>query len=168
MVYGIGGELIAECSIPAVTSPGKEYGYRGGQMLIVAESATAVKWLVQDHLGSTRMEIGVGGATGDVTRHDYLPFGEELAGSMRSAANGYGTATNTRQKFTGYERDDETGLDFAQARMYASKQGRFTSVDPENAGADPEDPHSWNGYAYARSNPTLYTDPGGQKYLVCP
>ncbi len=165
MVYGIGGELVAEYNatsgIPAVTNPSKEYGYRGGQMLIVAESATVVKWLVQDHLGSTRMEIGVGGATGDVFRHDYLPFGEELAGSMRSAANGYGAATNTKQKFTGYERDNETGLDYAQARMYASVQGRFTSVDPDGIGAAITEPQSWNGYAYCGNRPTALTDPSG-------
>ncbi len=96
MVYGIGGELVAEynatSSIPAVTSPSKEYGYRGGQMLIVAESTTVVKWLVQDHLGSTRMEIGLSGAANAVTRHDYLPFGEELTNSTR-VGNGYGGAS---------------------------------------------------------------------------
>ena len=170
MVYGIGGELVAEynatSSIPATTSPSKEYGYRGGQMLIVAESSTVVKWLVQDHLGSTRMEIGVGGAIGDVIRHDYLPFGEELAGSMRSAANGYGTATNTKQKFTGYERDDETGLDYAQARMYASVQGRFTSVDPDGVGAVFTEPQSWNGYAYCGNRPTTLTDPSGLLWVM--
>ena len=139
MVYGIGGELVAEYNastgIPAPTSPSKEYGYRNGQMLVIAESSTVVKWLVQDHLGSTRMEIGLIGNLSDVTRHDYLPFGEELAGAMR-VGNGYGGATNTKQKFTGYERDSETGLDFAQARYMSSVQGRFTSVDPNGVGAD--------------------------------
>jgi RHS repeat-associated protein len=168
MVYGLGGELVAEYNANALPgAPVKEYGYRGGQMLIIAEGANP-KWLVQDHLGSTRMEIGLSGSLSAVTRHDYLPFGEELGGGVRTAPYGFGAATNTKQKFTGYERDDETGLDFAQARYMSSVQGRFTSVDPENAGADPEDPHSWNGYAYARSNPTLFTDPDGQKYLVCP
>lgn len=133
-------------------------------MLIVAESATVVKWLVQDHLGSTRMEIGVGGASGDVLRHDYLPFGEELAGSMRSAANGYGPATNTKQKFTGYERDSETGLDFAQARYLSSVQGRFTSVDPDGVGAALIEPQSWNGYSYVGNRPTALTDPSGLKW----
>ena len=169
MVYGIGGELVAEYNatsgIPAVTNASKEYGYRGGQMLIVAESTTAVKWLVQDHLGSTRMEIATGGAIGDVTRHDYLPFGEELAGTMRSAANGYGTATNTKQKFATYERDVETGLDFAQARMYASVQGRFTSVDPDGIGAAKAEPQSWNGYSYVGNHPTTMTDSSGLRWF---
>jgi RHS repeat-associated protein len=51
------------------------------------------------------------------------------------------------------ERDIETGLDFFEARYYSSTQGRFTSVDPEGGGANPDDAQSWNGYAYARSNP---------------
>ena len=40
------------------------------------------------------------------------------------------------------------------------------SVDPENAGANPDDPQSWNGYAYARNNPLLYTDPDGRTFLI--
>ena len=167
MVYGIGGELVAEYNastgIPAQTSPGKEYGYRGGQMVVIAEGAT-VKWLVQDHLGSTRMEIGLAGNLSDVTRHDYLPFGEELAGAMRSG-NGYGGTTNTKQKFTGYERDSETGLDFAQARYMSSVQGRFTGVDPNGVGAAIEEPQSWNGYAYVGNRPTTLTDPSGLLWL---
>jgi hypothetical protein len=51
--------------------------------------------------------------------------------------------------------------------IYSSAQGRFTSVDPENAGATPDDPQSWNGYAFARSNPLFFVDPDGQKFVVC-
>lgn len=65
------------------------------------------------------------------------------------------------------ERDNETGLDYFLARYYSSTQGRFTGPDPENAGADSEDPQSWNGYGYARSSPLVYSDPDGREYLVC-
>ena len=163
MVYGIGGELVAEYNastgIPAQTSPSKEYGYRNGKLLIVAEGSTP-KWLIQDHLGSTRMEIGQGGNIGDVTRHDYLPFGEELAGTVRSG-NGYAIG-NTKQKFTGHERDTETGLDFMQARYYANVQGRFTSPDNPFADQSEDDPQSWNLYTYAHNNPLAWIDPTGQ------
>lgn len=57
-----------------------------------------------------------------------------------------------------------TGL---MARYYSSTQGRFTSVDPENAGANPDVPQSWNAYAYAGGNPVLFSDPDGREYLVC-
>lgn len=170
MVYGLGGELVAEYNatsgIPAQTNPSKEFGYRGGQLLVITEGANA-KWLITDHLGSTRMEIGQGGNLSDVTRHDYLPYGEELAGTMRNG-NGYGGASTTKQKFTGYERDDESGLDFAQARYYSSKQGRFTSVDPDGIGAAISEPQSWNGYAYVGNRPTVLTDPSGLLWAFHP
>jgi RHS repeat-associated protein len=67
-----------------------------------------------------------------------------------------------RQKFTGQERDAETGLDFFQARCYGSALGRFTSPDPANAGADLMNPQSWNGYAYVGNNPLSFVDPSGE------
>jgi RHS repeat-associated protein len=75
-------------------------------------------------------------------------------------------ASNLISQFTGKERDAETGLDFFLARYYSGAQGRFLSVDPENAGAKPEDPQSWNAYAYSRNNPLLYTDPDGRRYCL--
>lgn len=104
-----------------------------------------------------------------------LPPGVVLPGMAmmqggRTTAQGYGTYgqfDGVRQQFTGKERDNESGLDYFGSRYYSSAQGRFTSVDPENAGADPEDPQSWNGYAYARNNPLKYTDSDGRKYEVC-
>lgn len=57
-------------------------------------------------------------------------------------------------------------MDFAQARYYGGSIGRFTSVDPENAGASPNDPQSWNGYAYVRNSPLLYSDPDGLEFCI--
>ena len=78
-----------------------------------------------------------------------------------------GCAGSNYPFLTQKERDIETDLDYFLARYYSAKQGRFTSVDPENAGANPDDPQSWNGYAYARNNPLVYTDPDGRTYTVC-
>jgi len=83
MVYGIDGELVGEYAVNgSASSPQKEYGYRGGQMLIVAQaSPLEIRWTVTDHLGTPRMNIlgtGTNGGTlGSVTRHDYLLFGAE-------------------------------------------------------------------------------------------
>jgi RHS repeat-associated protein len=54
-----------------------------------------------------------------------MPFGEEVYESRQ----GHG-GDSVRRKFTGYERDGETDLDYAHARYYASIQGRFSSPDP--------------------------------------
>src|SRR5262249_27342976 len=139
-VYGINGELIAEyqAGLPAGELK-KEYGYRGGQMLVVYDATLAgndqLKWMVTDHLGSTRMLVNRSGELSGIERRDYLPFGEELApsiGHRNAPGSGYVVSDNPRQKFVGYERDNETSLDFVQARYYSSTQGRFTGVDPFN------------------------------------
>ncbi len=120
-------------------------------------------WLVGDHLGTPRMVADRTGSLAGIKRHDYLPFGEELyAGTGgRTTTQGYGAADNVRQKFTGYERDDETKLDYAQARYYTNVQGRFTSIDPLPASAKPGQPQSWNRYTYALNNPLAFVDPSG-------
>jgi RHS repeat-associated protein len=64
-------------------------------------------------------------------------------------------------KFTGKERDSESGLDNFGARYDSSSIGRFMSPDPENVGASPDDPQSWNAYAYVMNNPMNSTDPDG-------
>lgn len=126
-----------------------------------------------------------------LVRHDYWPFGEKLFVGMgnvsiRTTGMGYangGTNDGIRKKFTGYERDDETGLDYAQARYYSSKQGRFTSPDEFTGGpdelydfadvasdnptfyADLTDPQSLNKYQYCYNDPLSTIDPDGHKGL---
>jgi len=67
------------------------------------------------------------GSLTNVSRHDYLPFGEELSAGLRSTTPGYTGSDNVRQKFTQKERDNETGLDYFGARYYA----RITSSMPK-------------------------------------
>jgi RHS repeat-associated protein len=102
---------------------------------------------------------GVGGARG--SRHDYFPFGEEVGGvGGRETDHGYAPGS-VRKKFTGYERDGETNLDFAQARYYNGAQGRFISVDPLMASGTAGNPQSWNRYSYTFNNPLNFVDPTG-------
>jgi RHS repeat-associated protein len=98
-------------------------------------------------------------------RHDYLPFGEELQAGIggRTMAQGYNAQDDTRQRFTSKERDTESGLDFVEARYYASIQGRFTSTDPMMITGDRlMDPQEINLYNYARNNPLRFSDPTGE------
>jgi RHS repeat-associated protein len=69
-------------------------------------------------------------------------------------------------KFTGKERDQESGLDNFEARYLGSSLGRFMSPDP--MGGKTEDPQSLNRYAYVRNNPLTLTDPTGMNFgLPC-
>ena len=66
-------------------------------------------------------------------------------------------------RFTGKERDAESGLDNFEARYFGSRMGRFMSPDPEQIhGFDHMgDPQPWNGYGYVHNNPLNATDPDG-------
>jgi RHS repeat-associated protein len=118
-------------------------------------------YMMGDSLGSTRVVTNEQGAA--VECDDYLPFGAEIpTGTERT---GCYTASGVKQKFTGKERDNETGLDYFGYRYFSGAQGRFTSVDPDNAGASASDPQSWNAYAYVRNNPLSFIDPFGESCI---
>jgi RHS repeat-associated protein len=68
-------------------------------------------------------------------------------------------------RYTGKERDTESGNDYFGARYYASSMGRFLSPDPSQLYfADPTNPQSLNLYSYAINNPVKNTDPTGMAY----
>jgi RHS repeat-associated protein len=69
-------------------------------------------------------------------------------------------ASNDKLFFTTYERDAESGNDYAQARYYVSRLGRFSSTDP--LAGNTGDPQSLNRYVYARDLPMMLVDPSGQ------
>ena len=126
-----------------------------------SSSSAQIHWLVTDQLGTPRMIFDQSGSLATASRHDYLPFGEELFAGGRTTSNGYTNNDGTRQRFTSYERDGESGLDYAHARYYANTQARFTSPDPLMASAHLIEPQSWNRYAYVHNNPVALTDPLG-------
>lgn len=66
-----------------------------------------------------------------------------------------------RKQFTGYERDNETELDFAEARYYYNHHGRFTAVDPLLASGKSADPQTFNRYAYTMNRPLSLVDKTG-------
>jgi len=61
----------------------------------------------------------------------------------------------SRYRYTGQERDEETGLGYHGARYYASWLGRWTAADPIGLGDGP------NRFAYASGRPTGLADPSG-------
>jgi RHS repeat-associated protein len=72
-------------------------------------------------------------------------------------------ASGDKLQFTTYERDAESGNDYALARYYDSTVARFCSADP--LGGQPGDPQSWNRYAYVENDPINLTDPSGKGFL---
>jgi RHS repeat-associated protein len=78
----------------------------------------------------------------------------------------------SESRYTGKERDTESGNDYFGARYYASSMGRFMSPDwssdPEAVPyADLGNPQSLNLYGYVNNNPLHVTDPDGHSHLEC-
>ncbi len=177
MVYS-GSQLIAEYDL-SNGSLKKEYVYGAKGLIATIEPANGTQYTTADHLGSPRVITNASAAI--VSRHDYMPFGEEIGAGIgsRTTGMGFSVAEGLRQKFTLKERDNETGLDYFLARYYSSAQGRFTSPDESKGGpeelfgeVDPHDPlfysdlaepQSLNKYQYCLNNPLRYIDPDGHQ-----
>lgn len=157
MVYDAFGQNVAEYSGAALE---RENIYRGGVLLAVYEAASsALRYVLTDVQGSTRALLNSSGAV--LARHDYLPFGEEIASGigLRTSGQGFGATDTNRQKYGLIERDDTSGLDHTWWRKYENRSGRWTSPDPLRGriGA----PQSFNAYTYAANDPVNFVDPSG-------
>ena len=143
------GNVVAETNGGDTLNIG--YVYAGSQLVAQYKNSTTY-FIHKDHLGSTRVMTAMDDSVYDSM--DYMPYGEQIAGD-----------TGTTHKFTGKERDSESGLDNFEARYDSSSLGRFMSADEIGPGQHPENPQSWNLYAYVQNNPLNLTDPTGQ--YVC-
>ncbi|MCB9687890.1 MAG: HNH endonuclease [Alphaproteobacteria bacterium] len=85
------------------------------------------------------------------TYEEYHPFGT----TSWWATDGGTEVSAKRYRYTGKERDDETGLGYHGARYYAAWLGRWERPDPAGMVDGP------NRYAYCRGNPVSGVDPTG-------
>jgi RHS repeat-associated protein len=142
-----GSKVIAEYDNGAApSSPSREYIYSGTTLLAKIDSS-GTKYYHRDLL-SNRLVTDSSGNTAAQLGH--YPYGES-----------WYNASNDKLIFTSYERDSESGNDYAQARYYVNRLGRFSSVDPLSGNS--ADPQSLNRYSYARNLPAMATDPTGQE-----
>ena len=127
-----------------------------------------LKYVLTDAQGSIRavMNNGTYGSSSIISRHDYLPFGEELwAGAGgRTTSQKYSATNNIRGRFGMTDRDEATGLDHTWFRKYDSFAGRWTSPDPYRKSMEISNPQSFNLYTYVQSDPLNFLDPTG---LMC-
>lgn len=163
---GMGSDALQESDFAG--NPTEDYIFFNGRRVARRDaSGGVVHYYVADHLGSTDVVTSSAGVI--QKESDYYPYGGEIVVSG-SDINNY--------KFTGKERDAESGLDDFEARHYSSTLGRFMQPDEFPGGpvdlfdvddpasqalpyADITDPQSLNKYTYTYNNPLRYTDPNG-------
>lgn len=109
------------------------------------------RYIYSNHLQSATLELD---DTGEIISYEeYHPYGTTAYQAMNSSI----AAVAKRYRYTGKERDEETGLYYHGARYYIPWLCRWTAVDPletEYAGISP--------YCYSFNNPVIFNDPSGQ------
>jgi RHS repeat-associated protein len=112
---------------------------------------TRIRYQLGNHLGTSVLEVN---ADGDVISYEeYHPYGSTAWWTN----DGDTEVSQKRYRYTGKEKDEETGLYYHGARYYAPWLGRWTSADPSrlNDGA--------SVYAYTRGRPVNHWDPTGME-----
>ncbi|MCX6021076.1 MAG: RHS repeat-associated core domain-containing protein [Chloroflexi bacterium] len=127
-------------AVENVGSASTYYAY-GKNLIARRASDQSVQYYHFDATGNVR---AITNAAGAVTEwYDYDAFG-----ALRNTPNG---VTNDR-RFSGEQRDGETGYSFLRARYYDPAIGRFTGRDAVEGG---------NSYTYTSNNPVNFVDPSG-------
>jgi RHS repeat-associated protein len=151
------GQSVMEVTANSVQ---RAYVYGGGKLVAMQATDGQFYWLHTNHLGNSRAMTDTSGNL--IYKGQFDPYGTTL-----TEWSGSGNTNLNSKKFTGYERDSATGLDYAQARMYNSGRGRFMTPDPIGLkGSNHKIPQSLNRYSYVGNDPINFIDPGGM--IACP
>jgi RHS repeat-associated protein len=126
-----------------------------GNLLSRREASGARRYYHFDGLGSTTALTNESGAATSTLLYDAW-------GNQRAATG----SDQGRYRFTGAELDAATGLYHMGARFYDPAIGRWLSEDPVQDRHF--EPIALNFYAYARNDPTVYTDPTGAVEWINP
>jgi RHS repeat-associated protein len=152
---GTGSDPLVETDLAGNTQ--ENYIFFNGQRIARRDSPSkAVHYYFSDHLGTHSLITDANGTMPPQEESDFYPYGGEIPIT---------TGDSNHYKFTGKERDAESGLDFFGARFDASALGRFMSADPKSIQlklrANPQD---LNMYTYTVNNPLRYNDPDGKDW----
>lgn len=112
--------------------------------------ARLIRYQFGNHLGSSSLELDEVGSV--ISYEEYFPYGSTSYQAVDQSIK----AASKRYRFTGKERDDETGFTYHGARYYAPWLGRWAASDPAML------VDGTNSYEYVRDNPLRFHDPDGR------
>lgn len=108
-----------------------------------------VRYQLHNHVGSSALELDDKAAV--ISYEEYHPFGTTAYQAKNTAIR----SVAKRYRFTGMERDEETGMEYHSARYYLPWLGRWLNTDPLGIS------DGVNLYAYAANNPLMHSDTSG-------
>lgn len=111
------------------------------------------RYQYSNHLGSAALELDSGASV--ISYEEYHPYGTTAYHATGSGVR----AVKKRYRYTGMERDEESGLSYHTTRYYAPWLARWASADPIGIIS------GTNLYEYSSSSPTTQKDPGGTQPL---
>jgi RHS repeat-associated protein len=138
-----------ELSLTGSVVTGTRYYSLGSTTVAARTGATALAYLAGDSQGTD--SVAIDAATLTITRRYFDPYGNPRGTTPASFPDG-------QKGFVGGTADTATGLTDLGAREYQPGTGSFISPDPL---LEPYDPQDLNAYAYAKGNPSTYSDPPG-------
>jgi len=107
-----------------------------------------IRFQYDNHLGSAALELDHQAQI--ISYEEYTPYGSTSFQAVRGQ-----TETPKRYRYCGKERDEETGLNYHDARYYVAWLGRWLSADPIGIG------DGLNLYVYCKNNPVMHKDESG-------
>lgn len=110
-----------------------------------------VRYQLNNHLGSANIELNETAQL--ISYEEYHPYGTTAYQAKNAAIK----AAAKRYRYTGMERDEETGLEYHSARYYLPWLGRWCSADPIGIG------DGVNVYGYCGGNPAILYDWSGKQ-----
>ena len=111
-----------------------------------------IRYQLGNHLGSASLELD--NQAKIISYEEFYPYGSTSYQSVRSQ-----TETPKRYRFTGKERDEETGLYYHGARYYAPWISRWTAADP--LAMNTPGTSDLNLYVYVEGRVLVAVDPTG-------
>ncbi len=110
-----------------------------------------IRYQLHNHLGSASLELDE--AAQVISYEEFHPYGttafQAKNASIKSAAKRY--------RYTGIERDEESGLEYHSARYYLPWLGRWISADPIGIGG------GMHRFTYVHNNPIKFIDKNGHQ-----
>ncbi|MNS87522.1 hypothetical protein D3C72_1214690 [compost metagenome] len=114
-------------------------------------AATLTRYIYSNHLQSASLELDEDAEI--ISYEEYHPYGTTSYQAVNASIN----AVAKRYRYTGKERDEESGLYYHGARYYIPWLCRWTAVDPMEAKFAGMSP-----YNYAFNNPVMWNDLSGE------